>query len=175
LKLDRKQTIVEEMHEKFGRSKVVIVTDYKGLNVSAMNDLRNKLREAKIEFKVVKNTLLEKASEDTYVNRIRENFKGPSAVALSYDDPVAPAKVLSDFVKDNKHLEIKIGVIGDKVLDVDDIKALAKLPPREILLGKFLSVLLAVPGGFVRVLAGVPQQFLRVLVAIRDKKQGAEG
>jgi large subunit ribosomal protein L10 len=163
------------MHEKFGQSKVVIVADYKGLDVAAINDLRGKLREAKVEFKVVKNTLLQKASQDTDAALIKDSFKGPSAVAISYEDPVAPAKILTDFIKENKNLEIKIGVMGAKVLNIDDVKALANLPSREVLLSKLLSVFTAVPGGFVRVLAGVPQQFLTVLSAIKDQKQVAEG
>jgi large subunit ribosomal protein L10 len=115
MRLDKKKEIVEELHEKFSKSKVVIVTDYKGLDVAAITALRRKLREAGIEYRVIKNTLMARASEDTGVEAIRDSFKGPSAVALSYDDPVAPAKVLTEFAKENDKLEIKIGVMDGKV------------------------------------------------------------
>ena len=95
MRIDKKKEIVKELHEKFLRSKVVIVTDYKGLDVTTINDLRRKLGAEKIEYKVVKNSLLIRASEETDIALIKDYFKGPSAVALSYDDPVAPAKVLT--------------------------------------------------------------------------------
>jgi large subunit ribosomal protein L10 len=104
---------------------------------------------------------------------IQDYFKGPSAVALSYKNPVAPAKILTQFAKDNQKLEIKGGVLKDKVLDVDAIKALAKLPSREVLLGQFLSVLNEVPSSFVRTIAEIPRSFLNVLTAIRDQKEAA--
>jgi large subunit ribosomal protein L10 len=94
-------------------------------------------------------------------------------VALSYEDPVAPAKILTQFAKENQKLEIKGGVLQDKVLDVDAIKALAKLPSREALLGQFLSVLNEVPSSFVRTIAEIPRSLLNVLTAIRDQKEAA--
>ena len=95
MKIEDKKQIVDKLHDKFSRSKVVIVTDYKGLDVAAITELRRKLREAEIEYQVVKNTLLIRASEETDVALIKDCFKGPSAVALSYDDPVSSAKVLT--------------------------------------------------------------------------------
>jgi len=171
MKLEKKKEIAENLHEKFSRSKVVIVTDYKGMNVTMMNDLRKRLRAAEVEYRVVKNTLLARASEGTSVSAIRDKFKGPVAVALSYKDPVAPAKILSDFAKENSKLEIKLGVMDGKMLTVDGIKALSSLPPREILLSQLLALMNAVPTGFVRVLAAVPQNFMGVLNALREKKE----
>jgi large subunit ribosomal protein L10 len=104
---------------------------------------------------------------------IQDYFKGPSAVAFSYKDPVAPAKILAQFAKDNQKLEIKGGVLKDKVLDVDAIKALAKLPSREVLLGQLLSVLNGVPSSFVRTIAAIPRSLLNVLTAVRDQKETA--
>ena len=173
MRLEEKQKITEDLHERLSKSAVVVVTDYKGLDVSSMNDLRRKLREADIEFQVVKNTLLVRAAKDTDVAVIQDYFKGPSAVALSYSDPVAPAKILTQFAKENQKLEIKGGVLQDKVLDVDAIKALAKLPSREALLGQFLSVLNEVPSSFVRTIAEIPRSLLNVLTAIRDQKEAA--
>jgi large subunit ribosomal protein L10 len=171
VRLEKKQKITEDLHERFSKSAIVVVADYKGLDVSAMNDLRRKLREEDIEFQVAKNTLLIRAAEDTEVALIQNYFKGPSAVALSYKDPVAPAKILAQFAKDNQKLEIKGGVLKDKVLDVDAIKALAKLPSREVLLGQLLSVLNEVPSSFVRTIAQIPKSLLNVLTAIRDQRE----
>ena len=173
MKLTDKQKIVEDLHEKFEKSQVVIVTDYKGLDVATISDLRRKLRDAGVEYRVVKNTLLIRAAENTGVASIRDHFKGPSAVAMSYDDPVAPAKVLTAFAKDNKKLEIKVGVMGESVLDLTRIKALSDLPSREVLLSQLLSALNGVPTGFVRILSAIPGQFLNVLQAIREQKEAA--
>ncbi len=173
MRLEEKQKITEDLHERFSKSAIVVVTDYKGLDVSSMNDLRCKLREEDVEFQVAKNTLLVWAAKDTEVALIQDHFKGPSAVALSYKDPVAPAKILTQFAKDNPKLEIKGGVLKDKVLDIDAIKALAKLPSREVLLGQFLAALNAVPSSFVRTIAEIPRNLLNVLTAIRDQKEAA--
>jgi len=171
--LNQKIAIVEDLKDRFQRSKVLIVTDYKGLDVSAINDLRRKLREADVEFKVVKNTLLVRASGGTDADLIKESFKGPSAIAISYTDPVAPAKVLTDFAKENQKFEIKIGVMDGKVLNTENIKALSSLPSREVLLAQLLSVMNAVPTTFVRTLSAVPSGVVRVLAAIRDQKEAA--
>ena len=173
MRLEEKKKITEDLHERFSRAAIVVVADYKGLDVSAMNDLRRKLREEDIEFQVAKNTLLTRAAKDTEVASIQDYFKGPSAVACSYKDPVAPAKILTQFAKDNQKLEIKGGVLKDKVLDVDAIRALAKLPSREVLLGQLLSVLNGIPSSFVRTIAAIPRGLLNVLTAIRDQKEAA--
>ena len=173
MKLEAKQKITEDLHERLAKSVIIVLTDYKGLDVTSINDLRRKLREANIEYQVVKNTLLVRAAEDTEVAVLKDHFKGPSAIAISYDDPVAPAKILTQFAKDNKELEIKVGVLNGKVLDAQAIKALATLPSREVLLAHFLSTLNAVPTSFVRVLAEVPRSMLNVLTAIKDQKEAA--
>jgi large subunit ribosomal protein L10 len=173
LKLEAKQIITEDLHDRFARSAIIVLTDYKGLDVTSINDLRRKLREANIEYQVVKNTLLVRAAEDTEVALIKDHFKGPSAVAISYDDPVAPAKVLTQFAKDNDKLEIKVGVLNGKVLDAQAIKALALLPSREVMLAQLLATLNAVPSSFVRVLAEVPRSMVNVLTAIKDQKEAA--
>ena len=173
MRLAEKQKIAEDLHERFAKSAIVVVTDYKGLDVSTMNDLRRKLRQEDVELQVVKNTLLIRAAKDTGVALIQDHFKGPSAVALSYKDPVAPAKILTQFAKENRKLEIKGGVLKDKVLDLDAIEALAKLPSREVLLGQFLAVLTGVPSSFVRTIAEIPRSLLNVLTAYRDQKEAA--
>jgi large subunit ribosomal protein L10 len=173
LRIDKKKEIVKDLHEKFARSKVVIITDYKGLDVATINDLRRRLRAHEIEYKVVKNSLLVRAAEETDVALIKDRFKGPSAVALSYDDPIAPAKVLTKFLDEYSQLEIKSGVMEGKVLDLDAIKKISTLPSREELLGQFLSAANGVATGFVRVLNAVPVQLLNVIQAIKEQKEAA--
>lgn len=173
MNLSDKQQIVEDLHEKLKRSKVVIVTDYKGLDVSAISNLRRQLREADVEYKVAKNTLLTRAAESTDAALIISAFKGPTGIALSYTDPVAPAKILVKFAKENDKLEVKAGVLNGKVLDLNAIKALSALPPKEVLLGQLLSVMNGVPTGFVRALNNIPQRLLNVLQAIKNQREEA--
>jgi len=172
LRLEEKEVIVRELQDKLARAKVVISTDYKGLNVAAMSVLRQKLREAGCEYQVAKNTLLVKASNGTDSALIQDSFKGPSAIAINYKDPVAPAKVLTEFAKTNDKLCIKAGVIGNRALNLDDIKALAMLPSREVLLAQVLSAMNGVPTSFVRVLGGVLTNFMNVLQALQKQKEG---
>jgi large subunit ribosomal protein L10 len=173
MRLDKKKEIVEELHGKFSKSKIVVLTDYKGLNVAAITVLRKKLRDAGIEYMVVKNSLLARASENTDVEVLREHFKGPSAVAISYDDPVIPAKMLTEFARENDKLEVKVGMISGKLLNLSDLKTLSSLPSREVLLSQLLSAMNGVPTALVRVLNGVPQKLLYVLQAIKDQKSAA--
>ena len=174
MNLEEKKKIAQNLNERFSKAAVIIVTDYKGLDVAAINDLRRKLRQEEVEYQVAKNSLLIRAAEETDVALIRGTFKGPNAVAMSYGDPVAPAKILSDFAKDHKVFEITIGVMGGKILDTNEIKSLAGLPSREVLLGTFVSTLNSLPTGFVRTLAEIPRQLLNVLQALKDQKEQKE-
>jgi large subunit ribosomal protein L10 len=122
---------------------------------------------------VVKNTLLIRAARETDVELIQQHFEGPSAVALSYDDPVAPAKVLFEFAKDHEKLQIKAGVMDGTVLDADGIKRLSDLPAREVLLSMMLRTMNGVPTGLVRALSNVPERLLYALQAISDQKEAA--
>ena len=171
MKLEEKKQIVQDLHEKFLKFQVVILTDYKGLDVTALNTLRRQLREADAEYRVVKNSLLVRACEDTDAALIKDSFTGPSAIAYSYNDPVAPAKVLTAFAKEYEKFEIKNGVLNGKMLDLNAIKALSGLPSREVLLGLFLSALNGVPTAFVRALNDVPVRLLNVLQAVKDQKE----
>ncbi len=173
MNLEDKKKIVQDLNERFSKAAVVIVTDYKGLDVAAINDLRRRLRKEEIEYQVVKNSLMVRASQETDVALIKETFKGPSAVAMSYSDPIAPAKVLTEFAKDHGVFEIKVGVMDGKILELNQIKALSALPSREVLLGTFVSVLNLVPTGFVRTIAEIPRSLLNVLQAVKDQKEAA--
>lgn len=169
--ITEKKRIAEDLRERFEKSTIVILTDYKGLDVASMNALRRKLREANTEYQVAKNSLLVRASEGNDVTLIKDQFKGPSAIALSYDDPVAPAKVLTDFAKENKKFEIKVGVLNGKIVDFNGIKALSSLPSREILLAQVLSTMNAVPTALVTALSDVPRRMVNLIQALKEKKE----
>ena len=170
--MDRAEKIrfVEDMKDRLERAKASFLVNYKGLNVEAMNKLRKELRKAGAEFQVVKNRLLKLAAESTDTAGLQEYMKGPTAVAISYEDPIAPAKAIVEFAKENDQLEIKAGQISGKIIDVETVKRLAELPSREILLAQTLSVMQAVPTSFVRVLNGIIVQLLYALKAIEQKK-----
>lgn len=166
-----KEQIVSELQGKLREAKLGVLTSFSGMNVAKMEALRNALRKSNAELKVVKNTLLGIASKETDFSILADHFKWPVAVVLSHKDPVGPTKVLIDFAKKNPELEIKVGVLDGKLLTRSDISALAELPSREVLLGKLVSVMAAVPTAFVTVLSGVPRNFVQLLNAYCDKKK----
>ncbi|WEG15054.1 50S ribosomal protein L10 [Pullulanibacillus sp. KACC 23026] len=141
--LEQKKQVVDEITEKLRASQTTVVVDYRGLNVSEVTELRKQLREAGVEFKVYKNTMLRRATAALELTGLDEFLTGPTAVAFSPEDVIAPAKVLHKFAKEHKDLEIKTGVIEGKVATADQISALAELPSREGLLSMLLSVLQA--------------------------------
>jgi large subunit ribosomal protein L10 len=173
LKRESKQQIITELHGKLKAAKAVFLADFRGMNVVQATQLRNELRSASVEYKVVKNTLLELATKDTDKESLSLHYTGPTAIAFSYDDPVAAAKVLSRFAKE-KHaiFKLKAGVLSGKPLSVADIQALSDLPSRDVLLAKLLGTLNAPITSFVGTLAAVPCAFVRALDAIRAKKEG---
>ena len=173
LKPSQKKELVEELREKFKTSKIVLLTDFTGLNVVRLNDLRRKLKAAGITYKVVKNTLLIRAAENTDLAGLKDHFTGPTAIAMGFDDPVSPAKILTEFAKENEKLKIRAAALGGKVLDAEAVKSLSALPSREVLLGQLLSVMNAVPTSFVRALHNVPQKLVYALQAIKDQKEAA--
>ena len=173
LNLAQKKELVTDLNRKFGDKKILILVDYKGLNVPKMADLRARLREVNVELIVVKNTLLSRAAEGTDVELVRDYLEGPNAIVMSYDDPVVPMKVLREFAKENDKLEIKAGVLQGGLLGYQDLKALSDLPSREVLLAQVLSTMNAVPTGFVRALNNVPERLVYALQAIKDQKEAA--
>ena len=139
----KKETLVQAAAEKFESAASVVIVDYRGLTVEEVTNLRKQLRDAGAEMKVIKNSILSRAAKKVGLDGLDEVFTGPTAVAFSNDDVVAPAKIIDEFAKDAKALEIKGGVIEGKVSSVEQITALAKLPNREGLLSMLLSVLQA--------------------------------
>jgi large subunit ribosomal protein L10 len=168
-----KEALVAEFAEKLKQVKAAFLADYRGLDVDQANDLRNKLREAGVEYRVVKNTLLRLAARDTDAVCLDEYLSGPTAIAMATEDPVAPAKALVEFSKKHEVFELKAGMLDGKLLVLDEIRALAELPSREELLAKMLGSMSAPATNFVGVLAAVPRSFVQVLAAIKDQKDAA--
>ena len=139
----KKAQQVAEVAEQFKNASSVVVVDYLGITVEQATNLRSELRKAGVQFAVVKNSILSRAAKEAGLEGMDDIFKGPSAVAFSNDDVVAPAKILADFAKKVEALEIKAGVVEGKVSSKEEIEALAKLPSREGLLSMLLSVLQA--------------------------------
>ena len=139
----KKAQQVSEVAEQFKNATSVVVVDYLGITVEQATNLRTELRDAGVQFAVVKNSILSRAAKEAGLEGMDDIFKGPSAVAFSNDDVIAPAKILADFAKKVEALEIKAGVIEGKVSSKEEIEALAKLPNREGLLSMLLSVLQA--------------------------------
>ncbi|WP_071130884.1 50S ribosomal protein L10 [Enterococcus timonensis] len=139
----KKASLVDQVAEKFSQSASVVIVDYRGLTVAEVTELRKQLREAGVEMKVIKNGILSRAAEQAGLKGLGEVFTGPTAVAFSNEDVVAPAKIMDEFASKAKALEIKGGVIENKVASIEQIQALAKLPSREGLLSMLLSVLQA--------------------------------
>lgn len=141
--IQSKQQAVQEIAAKIAESSSTVVADYRGLNVAQVTELRKQLREAGIDFQVLKNSLVRRATEGTDYAALNEVLTGPTAVAFSKADAVAPAKILNDFAKKNDALKLKGGIVEGKVVSMEEVKALAELPSREGLLSMLLSVLQA--------------------------------
>ena len=171
MKRQEKEQLVTEMNERLKRAQATFLVDYKGLDVEKMSRIRKELGEIGTEFFVVKNRLLKLASGGTDTESIKEHFTGPNAMAVSYDEMVKPAKVLVDLAKDLEKLEIKVGQMAGKPMDLGAVRRLAELPSHEELLAQVLSAMQAVPTSLVRALNGIMVNFLNVLKAIEEKKE----
>ncbi len=165
---------VDDLRAKLVRAKGAYLTSFTGLTVEDMTNLRVALRKEQVEYEVVKNTLLKKAAADTPISKLESLLEGPNAIALSFDDPVAPARVLTRFARGQQKLALKAAVVDGGLVQAKDLQALADLPSREVLLAQLLSVLNSVPQKLVSVLAAVPTSLVNVLDAVRaDKDKGA--
>ncbi|MFC0190582.1 50S ribosomal protein L10 [Fictibacillus aquaticus] len=163
--LETKKELVSVIAGKLSESKSTIVVDYRGLNVAQVTELRKQLREAGIEYKVYKNSMTARAAEQAGLGELSQHLTGPTAIAFSNDDVVAPAKIINSFAKANEALEIKAGVIEGQIASVEEVKALAELPSREGLLSMVLSVLQAPIRNFALATKAVAEQ--------KEEQQGA--
>lgn len=165
-----KETLVAEIKERFNASEAVIMIDYRGLTVKQMQTLRRSVREAGGEVSVYKNSLTEIAIRELALPNMDEYLAGPTAFVFVSEDPVAPAKALTTFAKENQALELKGGIVQSQVVDAAGIKAIATLPSREELIAKLLGTMLNPLTGTVRVLSGPARGLATVLDAIAKQK-----
>lgn len=156
--LESKKQTVQEISDHLKESQTTVVVDYRGLNVEEVTELRKNLREAGVEYKVYKNTLARRALQDTDLQELEETLVGPTAIAFSKDDVIAPAKILHNFAKEHEALEIKGGAIEGEIATIDQIKELASLPDYEGLLSMLLSVLQGPMRNFAYVTQAVAEQ-----------------
>lgn len=171
MKRKDKEIFISDMTDRLKRAQATFLVDYQGLDVEAMNALRAELKKTQAELRVVKNRLLKLACKGTETESIMEAFSGPCALTIAYDEVIAPAKVLVEREKKLDHLTIRVGQIAGKFIDFKEIKRLAELPGRDVLLAQALSAMQAVPASLVRVLNAVMVNFLNVLKAIENQKK----
>jgi len=167
LNLEQKQAVVSEVAAQLGSAQAVIVAEYRGLNVGSVTDLRTKARKSGVYLRVLKNTLARRAVKGTPFEKLSEQMVGPLMYSIS-QDPVAGAKVLSAFAKDNDKFVIRGGAMPNVLMSVTDVKALAMLPSRDELLAKLMGTLQAPVATLVRTMNEVPGRFVRTLAAVRD-------
>ena len=162
---------VAELKDLLSSSKGAVLVDYCGLTVAEDTELRSKMREAGVKYMVAKNTFIRIAAKEAGIEGLDAYLEHNTAVAFSAEDPVAPAKILNDFSKDHKALEIKAGILDGKVIGLDEVKAVAELPSREELLAKLVGSMQAPISGLVNVLQGTIRNFVYTLEAVRQKKE----
>lgn len=176
-----KVALVAEVKERLETSTAVMVTEYRGLTVSQLQDLRGQLRPAGGKYKVYKNTLVRRAAEEAGIDLGEDNLLGPTALTFAEPtetgergDVVTVAKVLKDFAKTNPNLVLKGGYFDGKAIDADDIRALADIEPREVLLAKLAGLMAAPMQQFASLLGAVPRNFAYGLQALIDQGGAAE-
>ncbi|GAA0678349.1 MULTISPECIES: 50S ribosomal protein L10 [Clostridium] len=158
-----KQAKVEEIKEKLQKSQSVILASYQGLTVEEDTQLRKSLREAGVEYKVYKNTLVILAAKELGIEGLDEHLQGPISIAIGYDDVTAPARILNDFAKTHKKLELKAGLVQGEIYDADKVKQLANIPSKDILIAKLLGSI-----------KSPLSKFAYLLNAIKESKESAE-
>ena len=161
--LEIKKGVVAGIKEKFEKAQSVVLVDYRGLTVAEDTELRNQLRKAGVEYAVLKNTMINLATKGMGFEEIDKHLEGPTAVAFGYEDAIAPAKILTEFVKKAKKMEIKCGVVDGSYLDVAGVEALANTPSREVLIAKIMGSMMS-----------SVSKFVYALEAIRKKQAGEE-
>jgi large subunit ribosomal protein L10 len=164
-----KTEIISDFSKEIEGYKAVVLTHYRGLNVEQMNHLRKRLREEKVAYHVIKNTLMRLASKGTDLEKLGDYFEGPTAIAISYGDPILLAKVLLEFIKTQPSLEIKVGLIEGRVAPPEEVKALATMPSREVLLAQILGEIQTPGGQVMGSILSLLQQMLGIIQARVDQ------
>jgi len=169
---EREQS-VQDLHGVFGSVKMAVLAEYRGLTVAEITSFRVKLRKAEAKFTVSKNTLAKRASVGTPLEAVRDRFTGPVGLLYTSGDPVAAAKALVEFLKENQKLVPRAGILDGKEISFDQVKGLAELPSREVLLARLLGSMQSPATGFVRALSEVPAGLVRAIEAVRKQKEAA--
>ena len=170
LNLEQKQAVVSEVVAQLGKAQAVIVAEYRGLDVAAITELRAKARKSGLYLRVLKNTLARRAVKDTPFEKLADQMVGPLIYGIS-SDPVASAKVLNDFARDNEKIVLKAGAMLGSLLSASEVKSLASMPSRDELIAILMRTMQAPVAQFVRTLNEVPARFARTLAAVRDAKE----
>ena len=165
---------VEELTAALSNAKVIYLADFTGLDVAKVTGLRNKLRDAEVSYQVVKNRLAKRAAAEAGISGLDEHLVGPTAIALTSEDPIAPAKILQDFADEDDTFSIKSGFMDGQILSPNEIEALSKLPSREELLGKVLGSVQSPMYGLAGVLNGLLRNLVGVIGAIEEKQKSSD-
>jgi large subunit ribosomal protein L10 len=164
-----KEAVIGELHAKMAKARAAIVAEPRGLDVETVTALRKKLRDAKVEYRVVKNTLAARAAKGTPVEVVADKFVGPTAIVMSYDDVVAPAKLLTEFMKDRENFVIRCAMVEGALVDAKGVAALAKLPGINELRAQILGMLAQPATKLARIIGTPAQQLARVLGARKEQ------
>ena len=156
--LESKKTVVANIKEKFDKAQTVVLVDYRGLTVAEDTELRNQLRQAGVEYCVLKNTMINLATKDMGFDQLSAHLEGPTAVAFGYEDMIAPAKILSDFSKAKKKMTIKCGICDGDYLDEAGVQSLANLPSKEVLIAKIMGSMMSSVSKFVYCVEAIRKQ-----------------
>ena len=146
--LDAKKLAVAEIKERFESAKSAVLVDYRGLSVGEVTELRSKFRQDGVEYKVYKNNLVKIAIKDTPFEALSQDLTGPNAIAFGINDAVIPAKIIKDFAKGHKNLELKAGVVEGSYCNLEQMIQIADLPTKEVLIGRFLGSIKAPVSNF---------------------------
>jgi large subunit ribosomal protein L10 len=174
LNKEEKVRVVSELQEKFEKAKGVVFTDYRGLNVEEITGLRNDLRSAELEYRVIKNTLARIAAKDTPVDAAGDLLSGPIGVAVGYDDPVLLVKKVLEFSKANDKLEVKGGIIEGGVCTPDELKTISELPSREVQLAMLVGAMQSPLTKLAGLLNSTLTQFMYAMEALKNKKESSQ-
>jgi len=168
-----KEKVVEDLAAVFGKASSAVLANYQGISASELTALRVHLKSRSLDFRVIKNTLAQKASKDTPFEVLESDFTGPVSLLVSYDDPIAPAKALADYAKTKpeKNPEILCGLMDGKKLSPEEVKAISSLPSKEVLISQMLSVIQGPTTQFVGVFGGLLRKLVGTLDAVKDKKE----
>lgn len=175
MKIEKKKQVAEELARALSEAGTIYLTDFTGLNVKDITELRARLREQGIRYRVVKNTLMRRALDGLELPDISPHLEGPTALVLGDEDPVMPAKLVREFAKEHEERPtVKVGVVDRRPVSSEEVTELAQLPPRDQLLGAIAAGLTASVGGIAGVLAAVIRDTAYLVEEVARAREGAE-